>query len=49
LAAFIGGATLLNVPREEVPSNCASSLGWFTSGLVRYAVLLAVTTIPEKC
>jgi hypothetical protein len=48
LTAFIGGTTLLNVFKEEVPSNRSSSFGWFTTGLVLYAVLLAVITVLEE-
>ncbi|GAA1134135.1 hypothetical protein [Citricoccus alkalitolerans] len=47
LTAFIGGSTLLNVFKEEVPSNRSSSFGWFLTGLVLYAVLLAGVTILE--
>jgi hypothetical protein len=48
LTAFIGGSTLLNVFKEEVPSNRSSSFGWFTTGLVLYAVLLAAITVLEE-
>ncbi len=44
LTAFLGGSILLNVFKEEIPSNRGSSFGWFTTGLVGYAALLAITT-----
>lgn len=44
LTAFLGGSILLNVFKEELPSNRQSSFGWFTVGLTGYAVLLAVVT-----
>ncbi|MFC4371958.1 hypothetical protein [Citricoccus nitrophenolicus] len=48
LTAFLGGSILLNVFKEEVPANRNSSFGWFTTGLVFYAILLtAVTAIGE--
>jgi hypothetical protein len=47
LTAFIGGSTLLNVFKEEVPSNRSSSFGWFTTGLVLYSVLAAMDTVHE--
>ncbi|MFC7401340.1 hypothetical protein [Citricoccus sp. GCM10030269] len=48
LTAFIGGTTLLNVFKEEVPSNRSSSFLWFTIGLVLYSVLLAVIAVVEQ-
>ena len=44
LTAFLAGSILLNVFKEELPSNRHSSFGWFTVGLTSYAVLLALTT-----
>ncbi|AGF72156.1 hypothetical protein [Corynebacterium halotolerans] len=44
LTAFLGGSVLLNVFKEEVPSNRSSSFGWFLTGLVLYALLLAAVT-----
>ena len=44
LTAFLGGSILLNVFKEEIPSNRGSSFGWFVTGLVGYAALLAITT-----
>lgn len=44
LTAFLGGSILLNVFKEELPSSRGSSFGWFTTGLVGYAALLAATT-----
>lgn len=48
LTAFIGDSTLLNVFKEEVPSNRCSSFRWFTTGLVLYAVLLVGITLREQ-
>ena len=48
LIAFIGGSVLLNVFKEELPSDRRSSFGWFLAGLVLYAGLLtAVTALSE--
>jgi hypothetical protein len=44
LTALLGGAILLNVIKEEVPSERSSSFGWFLIGLGIYAVLLTVVT-----
>ncbi|WP_116051130.1 hypothetical protein [Amycolatopsis palatopharyngis] len=44
LTALLGGAILLNVIKEEVPSERSSSFGWFLTGLGSYAVLLTVVT-----
>jgi hypothetical protein len=44
LTALLGGSILLNVFKEEIPSNRRSSFGWFTIGLTGYALLLAITT-----
>jgi hypothetical protein len=44
LTALLGGSILLNVFKEEVPSDRRSSFGWFLAGLVVYATLLGVVT-----
>jgi hypothetical protein len=44
LTALFGGSILLNVFKEEVPSNRRSSFAWFLTGLTLYAGLLAVVT-----
>lgn len=44
LTAALGGSVLLNVFKEELPSDRGSSFAWFLSGLVGYAALLALTT-----
>ncbi|HEX8105061.1 MAG TPA: hypothetical protein VF533_20745 [Solirubrobacteraceae bacterium] len=44
LTAFLGGSILLNVFKEELPSNRGSSFLWFTIGLGLYSALLALTT-----
>ncbi len=44
LTALLGGSILLNVFKEELPSERESSFGWFASGLALYAALLALTT-----
>lgn len=44
LTAALGGSILLNVFKEELPSNRNSSFLWFTIGLVLYAVLLGTVT-----
>jgi len=44
LTALLGGSILLNVFKEEIPSNRSSSFGWFLTGLTCYATLLAVVT-----
>lgn len=44
LTALLGGSILLNVFRQELPSNRASSFGWFLTGLTMYAGLLALVT-----
>jgi hypothetical protein len=48
LTAFTGRTALLNVFRVEAPSNRSSSFGRFTTGLMLYAVLLAVITVLEE-
>lgn len=45
LTALLGGAILLNVVKEEVPSNRGSSFVWFLTGLGIYAVLLTLVTV----
>lgn len=48
LTAFLGGAILLNVFKEEVPSERQSSFPWFLAGLVLYAAMLtSVTALSE--
>jgi hypothetical protein len=48
LTALLGGSILLNVFKEELPSDRRSSFGWFLTGLVLYAALLAgVTALGE--
>ncbi len=44
LTAFLAGSILLNVFKEEIPSTRRSHFGWFTTGLVAYAVLLGAVT-----
>jgi hypothetical protein len=44
LTAVLGGSILLNVFKEELPSERESSFAWFASGLALYAALLALTT-----
>jgi MFS family permease len=44
LTALLGGSILLNVFKEEIPSNRSSSFGWFLTGLTVYAGLLALVT-----
>lgn len=44
VAALLGGSILLNVFKEEIPSGRRSSFGWFLTGLVLYAGLLAAVT-----
>ncbi|GGG69579.1 hypothetical protein GCM10011374_37530 [Kocuria dechangensis] len=48
LTALLGGSVLLNVFKEEVPTNRSSSFGWFSIGLVAYSVLLAIITGVEE-
>ena len=47
LTALIGGTTLLNVFKEELPDARRSHFGWFLAGLVLYAALLLVVTVVE--
>lgn len=44
LTALLGGSILLNVFKEEIPSNRGSSFGWFLTGTGLYAGLLALIT-----
>ncbi|WP_336923390.1 hypothetical protein [Aquipuribacter sp. SD81] len=47
LTALLGGAVLLNVFKEELPSSGRSSMPWFLVGLGVYGVLLAAVTAAE--
>jgi hypothetical protein len=44
LTALLGGSILLNVFKEEIPSDRRSSYPWFLAGLVVYSGLLAAVT-----
>ncbi len=44
LTALLGGSILLNVFKEEIPPGRRTSFGWFLTGLVLYAGLLAAVT-----
>lgn len=44
LTALLAGSILLNVFKEELPSNRRSSFSWFLIGLILYAGLLALVT-----
>ena len=48
LTALLGGSVLLNVFKEELPSNRGSSFPWFLAGLVLYAALLALITAAAE-
>lgn len=48
LTALLGGAVLLNVFKEELPSNRGSSFPWFLVGMVVYSVLLALVTAAAE-
>jgi len=48
LTALLGGSILLNVFKEEVPSDRRSSFPWFLTGLVVYAALLALVTAVSE-
>ncbi len=49
LVAFLAGSVLLNVFKEEVPAAGKSSVGWFTTGLAVYALLLGlITALGER-
>lgn len=45
LTALLGGSILLNVFKEEIPSNRGSSFGWFLTGMGLYTGLLALVTV----
>lgn len=48
LVAFLAGSVLMNVFKEELPSNRRSHFGWFAAGLVLYGLLLGgVTAFAE--
>ena len=47
LSALLGGSILLNVFKEELPSDRQASFAWFLVGLVLYAALLALATAAE--
>ena len=42
--AFLGGAVLMSVFREELPSVSVARLGWFTSGVALFSALLLWAT-----
>jgi hypothetical protein len=44
LTALLGGSILLNVFKEEIPSNRGSSFAWFLTGLTLYSALLTLVT-----
>ena len=48
LTALLGGSVLLNVFKEEIPSDRSSSFSWFLVGLTLYAVLLALVTAAAE-
>lgn len=48
LTALLGGSVLLNVFKEELPSNRGSSFPWFLAGMVLYSVLLALITAAAE-
>lgn len=48
VTALLGGSILLNVFKEEIPSGRRSSFGWFLTGLVLYAGLLAAVTAVSE-
>lgn len=48
LTALLGGSVLLNVFKEELPSNRASSFAWFSIGLILYAALLTLITALQE-
>ncbi|GAA2173745.1 hypothetical protein GCM10009784_09310 [Arthrobacter parietis] len=48
LTALLGGSVLLNVFKEELPSNRGSSFPWFLAGMVIYSVLLALITAAAE-
>lgn len=48
LTAFLGGSVLLNVFKEELPSDRRSSFSWFLVGLTFYGALLTLVTALEQ-
>jgi hypothetical protein len=48
LTALLGGSILLNVFKEEIPSGRKTSFGWFLTGLILYAGLLAAVTAVSE-
>jgi hypothetical protein len=48
LTALLGGSVLLNVFKEELPAGRGSSFGWFLTGLLIYAALLALVTATSE-
>lgn len=48
LTALLGGSVLLNVFKEELPSNRGSSFPWFLAGMVLYSILLALITAAAE-
>lgn len=44
LTAFLGGSVLLNVFKEEIPSDRRSSFWWFITGFSVYGRLLSAVT-----
>jgi hypothetical protein len=48
LTALLGGSVLLNVFREELPSDRGSSFPWFLAGMVLYSILLALITAAAE-
>ncbi|WP_299166802.1 hypothetical protein [uncultured Arthrobacter sp.] len=48
LTALLGGSVLLNVFKEELPSNRGSSFPWFLAGMVLYSALLALITAAAE-
>jgi hypothetical protein len=48
LTALLGGSVLLNVFREELPSDRDSSYPWFLAGMVLYSILLALLTAAAE-
>jgi hypothetical protein len=48
LTAFLGGSVLLNVFKEEIPTDRNSRFGWFVVGVAGYAILLAAETAVSE-
>lgn len=44
LTALLGGSILLNVFKEEIPSDRTASFTWFLAGMLLYAGLLGLVT-----